>query len=252
MILHRILPLYILTALLLVPTAASAQGMLLAEQMQNCTTNEECILVAQTCATSCASLPINMKFVQTYTDRRTQSCGEAVNNLPVCNINPPMNAACINSRCTIDYAFQHNSHDGDYRNGGYQGSGSVPQQHSANSYSGASYTPSGKPDPSNGYVAPANAASVRSLGTVEMTTQPAPATAPVIQTQQVEQVPAEEPAPEMETFVAPKTSMAEQVRERQQGSEHLHQPASGTSAPTSVYMEVEEKKTVHVQNAYND
>lgn len=137
------------------PFAVRAEHMIGSENIQTCSTNEQCTLVSQTCSTSCASLPVNSKFVEAMTEKRTQECGSNVSALPTCVMNPPLHAACINNRCTIDYAFQHNSHDGDYKNGGYQGHGAQADTVAMNQRST--------------HVAPVDSPTVRSLGTL---TQP--------------------------------------------------------------------------------
>lgn len=88
--------------------------------LQSCNANQDCVLVSQSCDKACATVPVHKQYEALHLQNRVQKCGAGVENLPVCNMNPPLQAACINNRCTIGYAYQHNSHDGDYRNRGFQ------------------------------------------------------------------------------------------------------------------------------------
>jgi hypothetical protein len=91
-----------------------------AAQMQRCTSNAECTLVTQSCATNCPTLPINTAFQQSYIERRNELCGNDAEGLLHCNVSPPLQPTCINNRCTVGYAFQNTSDEKDLINGGVQ------------------------------------------------------------------------------------------------------------------------------------
>ncbi len=102
-------------------TALSAQAadLMVAAAMQRCTTNEECQLVTNSCADSCAFVPVNKTSLELLAQQYAQRCGKAMDSNPPCNMTPPIAAACINQRCTIDYAFANNSSAKDYQAGAY-------------------------------------------------------------------------------------------------------------------------------------
>lgn len=109
-----------LFAVLLLPLSARA-GTVAPHGSQECTSNEQCVLVSTSCQKSCSTLPVNEQFEEILLQERAQRCGPEVMNTPKCTMHPPLAAMCINNRCTLSYPHNNNSHDGDYRNGGYQG-----------------------------------------------------------------------------------------------------------------------------------
>lgn len=98
---------------------AIASDVMVASTMQRCTTNEECALVTNSCKDNCGFVPVNrgnMTAIETLYQTR---CGKAMSANPTCNMNPPISAACINARCTIDYAYANNAGAKDYQAGAY-------------------------------------------------------------------------------------------------------------------------------------
>jgi hypothetical protein len=87
---------------------------------QICSSDAQCILVSTSCDKSCGSVPMNKAFEDTYMQGLIKRCGADVRSLPKCNMNPPLEAKCINQRCTLSYPHLNTSDDGDYRNGGVQ------------------------------------------------------------------------------------------------------------------------------------
>lgn len=83
--------------------------------MQSCTSNADCVLTNTACATGCQFAPINRQFIATLQNLSHQSCGAS--NETVCTAHPPLQAACINARCTIDYSFSGNADARDYAPG---------------------------------------------------------------------------------------------------------------------------------------
>lgn len=101
------------------PVGASASELMVAAAMQRCTTNEECVLVTNSCQDNCGFVPVNKENMQTLQNEYQARCGKPMEANPTCNMNPPISAACINSRCTIDYAYKNNGSAGDYQPGAY-------------------------------------------------------------------------------------------------------------------------------------
>lgn len=84
---------------------------------QQCSTNADCTLVSLTCGNGCASVPINTASKAALEPDLRQQCG---GQLPeesdvICHMNPPLQPACMNNRCTIGYAFENNASSGDYQ-----------------------------------------------------------------------------------------------------------------------------------------
>lgn len=98
---------------------ATANDLMVAATMQRCTTNEECALVSASCQDNCGFVPVNKENMPTLQGQYQARCGKPVEANPTCNMNPPLSAACINSRCTIDYAYKNNASAGDYQSGAY-------------------------------------------------------------------------------------------------------------------------------------
>lgn len=98
---------------------AFAADVMVASTMQRCTTNEECKLVTNSCADNCGFVPVNTANLPAVEALYQTRCGKAMSANPQCNMNPPISAACINSRCTIDYAYANNAGAKDYQSGAY-------------------------------------------------------------------------------------------------------------------------------------
>lgn len=113
----------LLTILALSPLAlaapAFAADLMVASTMQRCTTNEECQLVTNSCADNCAYVPVNKSNMTALSGLYQSRCGKPMEANPQCNMNPPLKAACINSRCTIDYPYANNAGAQDYKAGAY-------------------------------------------------------------------------------------------------------------------------------------
>lgn len=106
----------VLLSFAVMAAAAPAMAGMNASQ-QTCTSNAECTLVSTTCGNACASVPINQTAKKALEPTLRQQCG---GTLPeetdvVCHMNPPLQPACINNRCTIGYAFENNGGPGDYQ-----------------------------------------------------------------------------------------------------------------------------------------
>jgi hypothetical protein len=98
---------------------AYAADIMVASTMQRCTTNEECALVTNSCQDNCAYVPINRANLPALETLYQSRCNKAMSANPACNMNPPISAACINARCTIDYAYANNAGAKDYQSGAY-------------------------------------------------------------------------------------------------------------------------------------
>ncbi len=98
---------------------AATNDMMVAATMQRCTTNEECALVSNSCQDNCGFVPVNKSNLPTLDTLYQSRCGKPMAANPTCNVNPPMNAACVNSRCTIDTAYKQVASAGDYKSGAY-------------------------------------------------------------------------------------------------------------------------------------
>ncbi len=98
---------------------ALAADVMVASTMQRCTTNEECKLVTNSCADNCGFVPVNTSNLPAIEALYQTRCGKPMSANPQCNMNPPIAAACINARCTIDYAYANNAGAKDYQSGAY-------------------------------------------------------------------------------------------------------------------------------------
>lgn len=101
------------------PSAMAASDMMVAATMQRCATNEDCQLVTNSCNDNCGFVPINKANLGALQQLYQTRCGKPMEANPSCNMNPPINAACINARCTIDYAYANNAGAKDYQSGAY-------------------------------------------------------------------------------------------------------------------------------------
>ncbi|HEU4838728.1 MAG TPA: hypothetical protein VFS88_04870 [Micavibrio sp.] len=98
---------------------AYAADIMVASTMQRCTTNEECALVTNSCQDNCGYVPVNRANLPALETLYQSRCNKAMSANPTCNMNPPISAACINARCTIDYAYANNAGAKDYQSGAY-------------------------------------------------------------------------------------------------------------------------------------
>lgn len=97
---------------------ALAQPVVTADHQQ-CATNMDCTLISLTCGETCASVPVSLQGKADLEPMIRNHCGGALpeESDAICHMNPPMGAACINNRCTIDYAFENHGEPADYQNG---------------------------------------------------------------------------------------------------------------------------------------
>lgn len=116
---------------------ALASDVMVASTMQRCTTNEECALVTNSCKDNCGFVPVNRANLTAIETLYQTRCGKAMSANPTCNMNPPISAACINARCTIDYAYANNAGAKDYQAGAYPvPEAPVPSKVPAGEYAG--------------------------------------------------------------------------------------------------------------------
>lgn len=121
----------------LTTTAAHAEDVRVAAAMQRCSTNEECALVTNSCQDNCGFVPIHKENLVALQGQYQARCGKPMEANPTCNINPPIAAACVNARCTIDYAYANNSSAADYQAGAYAvPEAPVPSKVPAEAYKG--------------------------------------------------------------------------------------------------------------------
>lgn len=100
-------------------TSALADDVRVAAAMQRCSTNEECTLVTNSCQDNCGFVPIHKENLSALQGQYQARCGKPMEANPTCNMNPPISAACVNARCTIDYAYANHASAGDYKAGAY-------------------------------------------------------------------------------------------------------------------------------------
>ena len=152
---------------------AQAGELMIAATMQRCTTNEDCSLVTNSCQDNCGFVPVNKTNLTVLQNQYQSRCGKPMEANPVCNMNPPISATCVNSRCTIDYAYANNASAGDYQSGAY----AVPEAPATNKVQG-DYS---KVDDRHGFTAydlPQNEVKENTVGTLH-TTVYVPPSAPV-------------------------------------------------------------------------
>ncbi len=109
--------LFILAGLFLFQFPALAADPVMSAEQQACNTTADCTFVSMTCGNPCASIPINLDAKKALEPTLRNQCG---GTLPeetdmICHMNPPLQAACINKRCTVGYAFENNAGSGDYQ-----------------------------------------------------------------------------------------------------------------------------------------
>lgn len=104
---------------LFVSFPALAVDLMVPAAMQRCNTNEDCAMISNTCSDSCASAPVNKASLPALEQQYNSRCGKTLESQPKCTMNPPLNSPCINSRCTVDYAFANHAGPADYKSGAY-------------------------------------------------------------------------------------------------------------------------------------
>jgi len=123
---------------------AFASDLMVAATMQRCTTDQECVLVTNSCNDNCGYVPVNRENMPALEGLYQTRCGKAMSANPACTMNPPLAAACINSRCTIDYAYKNNADARDYKPGAYPvPEAPVPSKVPAADYKGVDDTKGG-------------------------------------------------------------------------------------------------------------
>ncbi len=168
----------------------AASDLMVAAAMQRCSTNEECALVTQSCNDNCGFVPINKANMPALEGQYQQRCGKAMNANPVCNVNPPLKAACINARCTIDYGSTNNASAGDYTPGAYP----ITEQPVPSQVQGDYSHVDDRRDGFTAYSLPQNAVRQNTVGTIT-TRVYVPPSAPVSGGNYVPVAPAAAPAP---------------------------------------------------------
>lgn len=103
----------------LTTSPALADDLRIAATMQRCSTNEECTLVTNSCQDNCGFVPVHKENLPALQGQYQARCGKTMEANPSCNLTPPIAAACVNARCTIDYAYANNASAGDYQSGTY-------------------------------------------------------------------------------------------------------------------------------------
>lgn len=110
-----------LIALPFITLALPAQGaeLKITTGVQACKTAADCTLVTNNCADNCAFIPVSNANLGAAQAMYQARCNKPMDANPKCTMNPPLAAACINARCTIDYAAMGNADKKDYQSGAY-------------------------------------------------------------------------------------------------------------------------------------
>lgn len=98
---------------------AQSADLMVAATMQRCAVTEECTLVSNNCTDNCGFIPVNKSSLPVLEQSYQARCNKPSSSNPPCTMNPPMAAACINGRCTIDYAYINNGDKNDYKSGAF-------------------------------------------------------------------------------------------------------------------------------------
>lgn len=98
---------------------AQSADLMVAATMQRCAATEECTLVSNNCTDNCGFIPVNKSSLPVLEQNYQARCNKPSSSNPPCTMNPPMAAACINGRCTIDYAYINNGDKNDYKSGAF-------------------------------------------------------------------------------------------------------------------------------------
>jgi hypothetical protein len=105
----------VLSAVLLGGASIASANSPVTPAMQSCTVNDDCVLANTACGTGCNFTPLNKLFSAALENNTQLSCGAP--NTTICKMHPPLRAACINARCTIDYTVSGNADARDYVGG---------------------------------------------------------------------------------------------------------------------------------------
>ncbi len=122
-------------SLLTLMAASFALPATAASTVQNCATNEECALVTNSCTDNCGFIPVNKANLAAAQTQYQAKCGKPMGSNQQCTVNPPLASACVNSRCTIDYAYANHAGAKDYQAGAYP----VPEKAEASKVPAAPY-----------------------------------------------------------------------------------------------------------------
>lgn len=98
------------------PFAAARADIMVPAAMQRCSADDQCVLTASACETSCATLPVNKGQMAAIANIYSKRCGKAPDANGTCTSTQVLEPACINGRCTIGY-LPHSA--GDYKPGAY-------------------------------------------------------------------------------------------------------------------------------------
>lgn len=171
--------------------------------MQRCTSDADCTMVSNSCANSCADLPVNKANLSAIDALRSQRCGAAAPANEECTTHPPLESSCINNRCTIGYAYKANGDAQDYQSGAYPVPESpIPQ--TTDDYN----TVNDRDGGFSAYDMPSDVVRQNALGQYNFpaqTTQAPAAPAPAAPAATQAPAAPEQPAPAMETPAAPTT-----------------------------------------------
>lgn len=128
----------LLTSLAIIAACpAFAADLMVPAAMQRCTSDAECTMVSNSCNNVCADLPVNSANLSTIETLRAQRCtNPATEATQECTTHPPLEAACINNRCTISYAYQTHGDAQDYKPGAYPVPESPVPSQTTQDYSG--------------------------------------------------------------------------------------------------------------------
>lgn len=83
-------------------TAAMAQAEIsVTGGMQSCMKHADCGLVATSCLQACSHIPVNKAAMSNINARYRDYCGFEASSRPTCNVTPPLQATCVQNRCTL-------------------------------------------------------------------------------------------------------------------------------------------------------
>lgn len=206
--------------------SALASDLMVAAAMQRCTTNEECTLITNSCTDNCGFVPVNKLNMEILGAQYQNRCGKAMTDNPQCNMNPPIAAACINARCTIDYAYANHAAAADYKSGAFP----TAESPVANAVPNDFKTINDRDGRFTAYDLPSESVRQNMLGqivTPGMTAQQAPTVAAPVQPQimQPEQIAPAAAPPQMAPQAQP------MANEPPPGTPILQQTAPGIVAP---------------------
>lgn len=115
-VLNKMLMIGLMLGMVGIANVARAEPVMNAER-QSCQSDADCTFVSLTCGNPCASVPISMAGKEALEPRIRQECGGTLpeeSNI-TCTMHPPLQAACVNQRCTVGYAFEKHGGLNDYQ-----------------------------------------------------------------------------------------------------------------------------------------